>query len=295
MSADDLDNEDYQFDDMDLLASDPAPDGLTSGVAQERQAGSAQQAGASSSSAMTSVLRNGLVVVGVVVLLVVGYSVIESMRAQSKKTSLPGIQASTSNDVSIVSNEATMVNSTVDAAMMNAKANAAAISKADTSTASDTNSASNASDSQWQGQLSGLQQQQQSITNNMTSMTNKLSDVNGSVNQLSSQFSQLNQVLNALSAKLDQQSAEISQLAAMQKKIKQHAKRPPMVRNQTMAYALQAVIPGRAWIVAPDGTTLTVRKGSQVIGYGVVRSIDAQQGLVMTSSGRVIQFSQADS
>ena len=299
MSADDLDNEDYKFDDMDLLASDPAPDVLTPGLESSGQATARPQGAAPSMSAMTSVLRNGLVVVGVVILLVVSYSVIESMLAQSKKGSLPGIETSASNGSSMDSNEGSAVNSMVDASLMNANANSTANSNAantNTSTASVANtSSSNSSDSQWQGQLSGLEQQQQSISNNMSSMTNQLSGVNSSVNQLSAQFSQLNDALNALNAKLDQQSAEIAQLSAMQKKMKQHVKKHPAVGSQTMAYALQAVIPGRAWIVAPDGTTLTVRQGSQVRGYGVVRAIDAQQGLVMTSSGRVIQFSQADS
>jgi len=300
MSADDLDNEDYKFDDMDLLASDPEPDALTPGLGLGHQAGAAPESAARSSNAMALVLRNGLVVVGVVILLVIGYSVIESLLAQSKKSSLPGLETSASTNTSVDANEGSAVNSMLDTSLMNANANSAANSNAATANTSTTSvattSSSSVSDSQWQGQLAGLQQQQQSISNNMSSMTNQLSGVNSSVNQLSSRFSQLNDALNALNAKLDQQSAEITRLSAMQKQMKQHAKKkPPTVVNQTMAYALQAVIPGRAWIVAPDGTTLTVRKGSQVTGYGVVRSIDAQQGLVMTSSGRVIQFSQADS
>ena len=60
-------------------------------------------------------------------------------------------------------------------------------------------------------------------------------------------------------------------------------------------YYIQAVIPGRAWLVSSQGLTITVREGTSVPGYGIVKLIDPNQGRILTSSGRTITFSQQDS
>jgi len=60
-------------------------------------------------------------------------------------------------------------------------------------------------------------------------------------------------------------------------------------------YFLQAIIPGRAWLISTNGDTVTVREGTRISSYGVVRFIDAKRGRVLTSSGQVIRFSQEDS
>jgi intracellular multiplication protein IcmG len=60
-------------------------------------------------------------------------------------------------------------------------------------------------------------------------------------------------------------------------------------------YNIQAVIPGRAWLIATNGATLTVSQGTAIPGYGIVKLIDPVQGKVTTSSGQIIRFSQEDS
>lgn len=60
--------------------------------------------------------------------------------------------------------------------------------------------------------------------------------------------------------------------------------------RQIKQYFVQAVIPGRAWLHAADGTTITVAVGDEIPGYGKVASIDAYSGAVMTNSGRQINY-----
>ncbi|MBA3536672.1 MAG: type IV secretion protein IcmG, partial [Tatlockia sp.] len=62
-----------------------------------------------------------------------------------------------------------------------------------------------------------------------------------------------------------------------------------------LMYFIQAIIPGRAWLIATNGSTITVREGTRIAGWGVVKLIDPIQGRVLTSSGRIIRFSQRDS
>lgn len=59
---------------------------------------------------------------------------------------------------------------------------------------------------------------------------------------------------------------------------------------RTPRYRVDAVIPGRAWLKAENGSTITVSKGDQVRGYGYVTLIDAEEGLVVTSSGIVFRY-----
>lgn len=147
-------------------------------------------------------------------------------------------------------------------------------------------------------QFSSLERQQQTMGIQVTEMNTQLGSLSSTMSEMTAKIAALNQMIVALNEKIDTQSAE---LISMQKKkiepvrsrdFKQHVKVPsiPVVR-----YYLQAVIPGRAWLVAENGTTLTVREGSSLAGYGFIRSIDPKQGHVLTSSGKVIKFSQADS
>jgi intracellular multiplication protein IcmG len=108
-------------------------------------------------------------------------------------------------------------------------------------------------------------------------------------------MAELNQVITQLNAKLETQSQVIERLTV------RTAPKPPKPRvlngflNQRLKYYVQAVIPGRAWLIATNGATLTVREGTLISGYGVVKLIDPTQGRVLTSSGRIIRFSQSDS
>ena len=55
-------------------------------------------------------------------------------------------------------------------------------------------------------------------------------------------------------------------------------------------YFVQAVIPGRAWIKASDGSSETVTVGDYVKGYGEVTGINSISGVVSTSSGVNINY-----
>ena len=49
-------------------------------------------------------------------------------------------------------------------------------------------------------------------------------------------------------------------------------------------YFVEAVIPGRAWLRAADGTEMTVTVGDVIEGYGRIVSINSYSGTVSTDS-----------
>lgn len=134
-----------------------------------------------------------------------------------------------------------------------------------------------------QAQISALSTQMTNVNNNLTTMMTNLKGLNEQVVQL---------------AVTVQNEAKVT--AGLGVQLKQQQSKPMMARKinipiRSVQYYLQAVIPGRAWIVSSEGQTLTVREGTRVANYGVVRYIDAKRGRVLTSSGQIIKFSQEDS
>ncbi|MCX7118035.1 MAG: type IVB secretion system protein IcmG/DotF [Legionellales bacterium] len=143
--------------------------------------------------------------------------------------------------------------------------------------------------------LTLLESTQQTMQTDVSTVNAQMGDVNKSVQSLLAKMTELNQAMVNLSTKVDQQSHEIEQLTQQRQAIR---KPPHVVRRASShypTYHLQAVIPGRAWLIAGNGATLTVREGTVVAGYGMVKLIDATEGRVTTSSGLVIRFAQNDS
>ncbi|MDI1352280.1 MAG: type IVB secretion system protein IcmG/DotF, partial [bacterium] len=142
--------------------------------------------------------------------------------------------------------------------------------------------------------VSAIELAQQSVRSEVGSMSQQVDNVNTNVTNLNNQIASLNQTISTLSNQLAKQSEEINLLMArtQPKKIVKPAIRQSVAQ---VNYYIQAVIPGRAWLIGSNGSTLTVREGTKISGYGMVKLIDSMQGRVITSSGRVIKFSQEDS
>ena len=58
--------------------------------------------------------------------------------------------------------------------------------------------------------------------------------------------------------------------------------------KDTITYNVQAVVPGRAWLMSNTGTSFSVAIGDKVEGLGVIVDIDALNGIVATSSGKLL-------
>ena len=143
--------------------------------------------------------------------------------------------------------------------------------------------------------LSSINVGQETLKHDMSTLGNQMEGIGSNMNQLAEKISQLNQSLSLLNAKIDEQSKEIEQLKQRAKPKKTPNKAVRQKPREVITYYVQALIPGRAWLISSKGTTLTVREGSRIPNYGVVKLIDPQQGRVLTTSGKVIKFSQADS
>jgi intracellular multiplication protein IcmG len=142
--------------------------------------------------------------------------------------------------------------------------------------------------------LSAMEISQQSMRSDVNQLDSKVESVGSNVNQMVNQIEKLNQMIEGLNGKTEAKTRDIDRLRA-QLRPKHPKTQMHKVQKSVTKYYVQALIPGRAWLISSKGTTLTVREGSSVPGYGIVKLIDPHQGRVLTSSGQVLRFSQSDS
>lgn len=141
--------------------------------------------------------------------------------------------------------------------------------------------------------MSSMEQNQTNLQEQVASINNQLSSISNNLNALTTKLTQMSQQLGQLNVEVQEQAQHMTLMKARLEPKPKVRKIYP--RGPSVVYYLKAVIPGRAWLVANNGNTLTVRVGSPIPHYGVVRFIDAIQGRVLTSSGQLIRFSQDDS
>lgn len=148
-----------------------------------------------------------------------------------------------------------------------------------------------------QQKVASIESSQQTVQSEVSSMNQQVSNINNNVNSLNEQITKLNQVISDLNNQVEKQSEVINVLIERTKPKPKPVKRVIHIKpvSPQINYYINAVIPGRAWLIGTNGSTLTVREGSKIAGYGTVKLIDSIQGRVLTSSGRVIRFSQEDS
>ena len=116
-------------------------------------------------------------------------------------------------------------------------------------------------------------------------LRSQLSDLQDSVNQTQSDNQQLQTSVADLTSQVQLMSEELSKLMA---------KAPAKITAHKIIFHLRAIIPDRAWITSNTGQSISVTIGDHVKEYGTVQSIDAQHGIVTTSSGRKIEYGPND-
>lgn len=133
-----------------------------------------------------------------------------------------------------------------------------------------------------------------SINNQLVSQmqadyTEKLANVTQQNKQLEEEVQKLNTNVASIEARLNQ----LVQLLVKQQADSQQAKEASPVQSATPAapklpYTVQAIIPGRAWLRADNGDTLTVTEGDTIKDVGRVTKIDPYDGVIEINTGRKV-------
>lgn len=143
--------------------------------------------------------------------------------------------------------------------------------------------------------LQTLQTSTEQSTSKIGTVNQQLSQLSNSVANVQSTLQAISNQLQSINSTLQQQQAEIAVLKAQKRPVykprvvRKRYRAPRRVIKRTVYY-IQAMLPGRAWLILPNGSTITVTVGSRLPGYGRVRSIDPIRGIVKTSSGAIIRY-----
>ncbi|KTC86353.1 type IVB secretion system protein IcmG/DotF [Legionella brunensis] len=264
--------DEYQFSDLDVISPDAAEeDAATQTPAAKKGEGS------------TNIRRNALVAVVIIVVVMLAYKFLGPLFTKKPQTSdVPPIAATTSQQITPQPQPQEQPVVTPTEPPPTAQTTTPVVQPPPSE-----------DNSQINQRLSALEVSQQNLRSEMDAVNSQLATINTNLNALATKIAQLNQALTVIVARVEEQSKEMAIITLRTKP--KTLKRIVVKAPPPPTYFIQAIIPGRAWLIAQNGSTITVREGTQIAGYGVVKMVDSRQGRVVTSSGRVIRFSQQDS
>ncbi len=272
MADNDQNNDEYKFAELDSLDNDSVENKEFSSDNSRPKAGMEPQ---------KNIKRNALIAVGLIVFAMLMYKFIGGMFSSKSTSAVP-------KEAPIAEVTPPPPPPPIKTEIAPEPITAAPVQQPPPPVVQENNSA-------LQQKVASIEANQQSVQSEVSSMNQQVGNVNNNVSTLSAEITKLNQVISNLSGMVAKQSEEINVLM-------ERTKPKPVRRivrlqqvNQQVIYYINAVIPGRAWLIGSNGSTLTVREGTKIAGYGIVKLIDSMQGRVLTSSGRVIRFSQEDS
>lgn len=267
MAEHDQNNDEYKFAELDSYDMDQAGE-------SDLESQASYQSGKEGLTRKKDIKRNALIAIGVVIFIMVMYKIIGWMFFSDKSkqvTSQPAIppvtQVATPQPVQTI--PTTPIQQVQPTTVVE-------------------------DDSDLKKKVSAIEMSQQSLRSEVNALSEQINAVNNNIKNLNAQIVNLNQIIGNMSNQIARQSEVINVLMVRTTPKKVVKISRPAVAARVMYY-IQAVIPGRAWLIGSNGSTLTVREGSKIPGYGIVKLIDSLQGRILTSSGQVIKFSQEDS
>ena len=118
-------------------------------------------------------------------------------------------------------------------------------------------------------------------------LTQKLTVVEAKQQELLNYKSQMYNKIQYLSTYSLQLNDKITKI---EDKFKPKKKEAVKTTKKLVTYNIRALVQGRAWLVDSNNTSVTVVEGESLKDYGKIKQIYPAQGLITTTSGRVIQF-----
>jgi intracellular multiplication protein IcmG len=291
------DNDEYEFVDYDTISPDP--------MGQDDEVIGKREVRTDATQRKSNVIKNVLVVIALIAVALVVYKFVSSFtkKTTSTDTTISPITSSTNQpamttptnsdngDANKVAATSTMTTLPVtsdnniqqtDSTLTQPTPSSSATME-QTPTSVDNASIPSAALTQLDEKVSALDINQQNIRSDISTLTSQLTVINTNISNLSVKMDSLNQIFTTLSATIEKQINQLAAVTAVKKapKIKRVVRRVVVPRK---VYYIQAVIPGRAWLIATNGSTLTVREGTSIPGYGIVKLIDPNQGRILTSN-----------
>ncbi|MDF2867799.1 MAG: icmG dotF [Gammaproteobacteria bacterium] len=141
--------------------------------------------------------------------------------------------------------------------------------------------------------LANVKQRNQEDTARLSRLENRFNGVDNDFSLLKEQLNQLRGELRTLSTQLNNLQQKLPKPAEHKPVVmaKPKNQKPPAPVVSRPTYHVQAVLPGRAWLVRDeDSATITVAVGDILPGYGTIININPTRASVITSTGYTIPY-----
>jgi len=132
-------------------------------------------------------------------------------------------------------------------------------------------------------------------------LQNQIGGISSAISEIQSNIAMLTQQVNTIAQKSEAEAKlkEKAEAARKAEEAKKAAKKAfyEKKKKEKVSYAtyyIRAMIQGRAWLVGSNDAAFTISTGDQLPGYGQIQNIDPDKGIVMTSSGRMINYMSRD-
>ncbi|OAI48679.1 hypothetical protein AYO45_04545 [Gammaproteobacteria bacterium SCGC AG-212-F23] len=121
-------------------------------------------------------------------------------------------------------------------------------------------------------------------------------DMQGKLDTLTTRIASLETSLNQVTQLLQGVAAKTTTSSVSSVTLRQPEGYPPVTPRAAtgpkIAYTVQAIIPGRAWLRSDNGDTITVAEGDMLKSYGKITKIDPYDGTVEVDTGtRLVSLS----
>lgn len=142
-------------------------------------------------------------------------------------------------------------------------------------------------------QLSSIKQSESTTSTTIQQLQNQIQSLQSSIGQMTQNKQQYEGALTSLAQK-------VNSLQAQQQKMMTAAKKPAKAEKAAMVippvnFYTRAVVHNRAWVIGSNGMNASIAVGDHLKDYGKILSINANNGVITTSSGRVIRYAPGDS
>ncbi len=138
---------------------------------------------------------------------------------------------------------------------------------------------------QVESQIGRLAQVVSQNQQNLSQLQDQVDNMQTALSRANDSYQTMNNSLKAMTLQLQ----KVQEQLAPKPKVLTHVKKVvPIV------YYIKAIVPGRAWVLGSNGTAQSVSVGDNLPQYGRVSAINADSGVVMTSSGKVIEYGSGD-
>lgn len=144
-------------------------------------------------------------------------------------------------------------------------------------------------------QLDSLQQTQQDSEQMVSGLKSQVENLQAQLTTSKNDNAALTQAVTQLNA----QVKLLSHAVADNAKQLEAAKKPKVTKKKytppPLHFTIKAVVPGRAWVVDQNGASYSITVGNKLPQYGRIVSIDANAGIIQTTSGKVVRLGSNDS